>query len=581
MSDEWVVTMPKLGETVTEGTVGGWRKQVGDSIEFDDPLFEVSTDKVDSEIPSPYDGVILEIMVPEGETVPVGTPLVRIGAPGSVPPGGNGPPAVVAGAGSMPEARAGLAGSGGPPLNDPAAPQMGGSEAMPALEDPGVGVPSGEVHDITMPKLGETVTEGTVGSWRKQAGDRVDFDDPLFEVSTDKVDSEIPSPYDGVLLEILVPEGETVPVGTVLARIGEPGAAGGSSAAGAPRSGSASAPAAGAPANGGAARGGTPVAAAPRDGRLLSPLVRRLVAEAGLDVGALTGTGEMGRIRREDVEKAIAAGGARPAAPAQAPAPAPAPTPAVAPATTSPRPAAPTSAGDPRDQVVELSRMRLAVAAGMKSSQAIAAAVWTSVEVDFDNVDRVRATHKDRFKKETGSSLSYLPFVARAAIDALRAYPTVNSSIDVEAKTMTLHPYVNLGIAVDLDQQGLVVPVVKDADGLNMRGIAKRITELAGAARGKKLPMSDMQGSTFTITNPGPFASYASAPIINQPNVAILCTDGVKRRPVAIGDPIAIHPTGIIGLVYDHRALDGSTASLFLMHIRDSLEQRDWEAEVG
>ncbi|WP_280790824.1 2-oxo acid dehydrogenase subunit E2 [Blastococcus sp. CT_GayMR19] len=250
-------------------------------------------------------------------------------------------------------------------------------------------------------------------------------------------------------------------------------------------------------------------------------------------------------------------------------------------AAATPRPAAPAAGGDPRDQVVELSRMRLAVAAGMKASQGIAAAVWTSVEVDFDNVERVRAKHKDRFKKETGSSLSYLPFVSRAAVDALRAYPTVNSSIDIEAKTMTLHPYVNLGIAVDLDQQGLVVPVVKGADGLNMRGIAQRITELAGAARGKKLPMTDMQGSTFTITNPGPFASYASAPIINQPNVAILCTDGVKRRPVAIGDAIAIHPTGIIGLVYDHRALDGSTASLFLMHLRDSLEQRDWEAEVG
>jgi 2-oxoglutarate dehydrogenase E2 component (dihydrolipoamide succinyltransferase) len=584
MSDEWVVTMPKLGETVTEGTVGGWRKRVGDSIEFDDPLFEVSTDKVDSEIPSPYDGVILEILVPEGETVPVGTPLVRIGAPGSVPPGGNGPPAVVAGAGSMPEARPGLAGSGGPALNDPAAPQMGGSEAMPALEDPGVGVPAGEVHDITMPKLGETVTEGTVGAWKKQVGDRVEFDDPLFEVSTDKVDSEIPSPYDGVLLEILVPEGETVPVGSVLARIGEPGAAGGAPASG-PSVG-VPAPAGGA-GNGGARTSGVPAAAAPRDGRLLSPLVRRLAAEAGLDVGAITGTGELGRIRREDVEQVIAAGGARAAAPAPAPAPAtasataPAPaTASAAPVTTAPRSAPPTS-GDPRDQVVELSRMRLAVAAGMKTSQAIAASVWTSVEVDFDNVDRVRAKHKDRFKKETGSSLSYLPFVSRAAIDALRAYPTVNSSIDIEAKTMTLHPYVNLGIAVDLEQQGLVVPVVKDADGLNMRGIARRITELAVAARGKKLPMSDMQGSTFTITNPGPFASYASSPIINQPNVAILCTDGVKRRPVAVGDAIAIHPTGIIGLVYDHRALDGSTASLFLMHIRDSLEQRDWEAEVG
>jgi len=586
MSDEWVVTMPKLGETVTEGTVGGWRKQVGDSIEFDDPLFEVSTDKVDSEIPSPYDGVILEIMVPEGETVPVGTPLVRIGAPGSVPPGGNGPPAVVAGAGLVPEARPGVAGSGGPSLNDPAAPQMGGSEAMPALEDPAVSVPTGVVHEITMPKLGETVTEGTVGSWKKQVGDTIDFDDPLFEVSTDKVDSEIPSPYDGVLLEIVVPEGETVPVGAVLARIGEAGAAISGSA---PAAVGAPAAPAGGPVSGGAPSGGASSggsAPAPRDGRLLSPLVRRLVAESGLAVESITGTGDMGRIRREDVEKAIAAGGARPAAPSPAPAPAPtaAPAPAApapAPATATPRPPSPASGGDPRDEVVELSRMRLAVAAGMKTSQGIAAAVWTSVEVDFDNVERVRAKHKDRFKKETGSSLSYLPFVSRAAIDALRAYPTVNSSIDIEAKTMTLHPYVNLGIAVDLDQQGLVVPVVRDADGLNMRGIAKRVTELAGAARGKKLAMSDMQGSTFTITNPGPFASYASAPIINQPNVAILCTDGVKRRPVAVGDAIAIHPTGIIGLVYDHRALDGSTASLFLMHVRDSLEQRDWEAEVG
>src|SRR3954447_13892113 len=230
MSDEWVVTMPKLGETVTEGTVGGWRKQVGEDVAFDDPLFEVSTDKVDSEIPSPYDGVVLEILVPEGETVPVGTPLVRIGAPASAPPGGNGgPPRVVAGSGGAgvpAEAVPGTAGAGGPSLNDPAAPQMGGSEAMPALEDPGVGVPTGVVHEITMPKLGETVTEGTIGSWRKQVGDQVEFDDPLFEVSTDKVDSEIPSPYDGVLLEIVVPEGETVPVGSVLARIGEPGAAG-------------------------------------------------------------------------------------------------------------------------------------------------------------------------------------------------------------------------------------------------------------------------------------------------------------------------------------------------------------------
>src|SRR3954465_10468409 len=304
MSDEWVVTMPKLGETVTEGTVGGGRKQVGDSIEFDDPLFEVSTDKVDSEIPSPYDGVILEILVPEGETVPVGTPLVRIGAPGSTPPGGNGgPPAVVAGGAGVPaEAVPGTAGSGGPSLNDPAAPQMGGSEAMPALEDPGVGVPAGEVHEITMPKLGETVTEGTVGGWRKQVGDTVEFDDPLFEVSTDKVDSEIPSPYDGVLLEILVPEGETVPVGTPLVRIGAPGSVPPGGNGGPPAVVAGSAPAAvgapaapaGGPTSGGAPTGGAATAGAvpaARDGRLLSPIVRRGRAPGGPGGAGLTARG--------------------------------------------------------------------------------------------------------------------------------------------------------------------------------------------------------------------------------------------------------------------------------------------------
>src|SRR4051794_6919482 len=569
MSETWTVSMPKLGETVTEGTVGSWLKNVGDEVAFDDPLFEVSTDKVDSEIPSPYDGVILEILVQAGETVPVGAPLVRIGEPGSTP----GP-------------------AGGPAPSDPAAPATGGSEAAPATAQPAESVPAapggggggGAVHEITMPKLGETVTEGTVGSWLKAVGDPVAFDDPLFEVSTDKVDSEIPSPHDGVLLEILVTAGETVPGGTPRARIGEPGAApsGGAPAPSTDGTGAAASSAAPTPtttpapaANG--TGGGTP----------LSPLVRRLAAENGLDLSRVPGTGAGGRIRREDVEKAIAGGGAAAAAPAAAPA---APAPAVAapaaaaPARTQPRPAAPAAAkagGDPRDQVQPLSRMRLALASGLKGSQMLAASVWTSIEVDYDNVDKVRAQHKERFKKETGSSLSYLPFVSRAVVDALRAFPTVNSSIDVEAKTMTLHPYVNLGIAVDLNQQGLVVPVVKDADQLNMRGIAQGITKIAAAARSGKATMDDMRGSTFTITNPGPFASYASAPIINQPNVGILCTDGVKRRPVAIGDAIAIHPTGVLGLVYDHRAFDGSTASMFLMHIRDSLEKRDWEAEVG
>lgn len=424
----------------------------------------------------------------------------------------------------------------------------------------------GAVYEVTMPKLGESITEGTIGSWLKQVGEDVAFDDPLFEVSTDKVDSEIPSPYDGTILEILVHGGETVPVGTVLARIGD-------------KSGS--------PAGGGAqpaTAAATPAVPAARvmpaagngGGRLLSPLVRRLVAEHGLDVSAITGTGAGGRIRREDVQKAVAAQGARPAAAAAAAAPAPAATPAAPAAAKAVK-----AVVDERDEVVPLSRIRLITANTVKASQTLAASVWTSVEVDFDNVERFRGQYKTQFKKETGASLSYLPFISRATCDALRAFPTVNSAIDLEAKTMTLHPYVNLGIAVDLDEQGLVVPVVKGADSLNIRGIASEIATKAAAARAKQLSNKEMTGSTFSITNPGPWASYASAPIINQPNVAILCTDGVKRRPVAVGDAIAIHPVGIIGLVYDHRAFDGSTASKFLLHIRDSLEKRDWAAELA
>jgi pyruvate dehydrogenase E2 component (dihydrolipoamide acetyltransferase) len=558
MSDEtWVVALPKLGESVTEGVIGAIFTHVGDEVEFDDPLFEVSTDKVDSEIPSPYDGVILEILAQPGETLPVGAPVLRIGGKGA--PVEN----------RLPSASHAVAAAGGRSRGEASTPSMGGSEG-PTTEAGNVVAPgTGTLYELTMPKLGESVTEGTISSWLKQVGDEVAFDDPLFEVSTDKVDSEIPSPYDGTLLEILVQADETVPVGTVLARIGD---------ASAPAAAPVSEPAGAAGPS--ASSVGTVAAVAPTagngEGRLLSPLVRRLVAEHGLDVAAIPGTGAGGRIRREDVEKAVAARGARPAAPAAAAAPAPAAAPAAPAAARGVK-----APADGRDKVEPLSRMRLVVADTVKSSQTLAASVWTSVEVDFHNVDQVRAKFKAQFKKDTGASLSYLPFISRAVCIALRAFPTVNSAIDLEAKTMTLHPYVNLGIAVDLDEQGLVVPVVKGADSLNIRGIASEIATKAAAARANELSNKEMSGSTFTITNPGPFASYASAPIINQPNVAILCTDGVKRRPVAVGDAIAIHAVGIIGLVYDHRAFDGSTASKFLLHIRDSLEQRDWAAELA
>jgi pyruvate dehydrogenase E2 component (dihydrolipoamide acetyltransferase) len=421
-----------------------------------------------------------------------------------------------------------------------------------------------------MPKLGETVTTGTVTRWLLAVGDRVDFDDPLLEVATDKVDSEIPSPYSGVLLEIMVPEGETVAVGAALARIGtaeEPGQAAGSGAA--PRS---------APAEPGqaSAAGATPASASPAaqsvrplavpsvagagNGRArLSPIVRQLAARHGIDLATIQGSGATGRIMREDVEAAIARAAA------------------ALPATITP----PAAALGPRDEAQPLSRMRLAIGEHMVESLRIAPHVWTSVEVDLETVEEVRRRHKERFRREEGTSLTYLAFVARAACDALRTFPVVNSSLDMQAKTRVLHHYVNLGIAVDLSEQGLVVPVIRDADGLNLRGLARAIRTVAEAANGGRLTPDDLAGSTFTITNPGPFGGYASAPIINQPNSAILSVNAVSRRPTAVGDEVAVHLMTILGFSYDHRAFDGVTASRFLSHVRDALQDRDWDAELG
>jgi pyruvate dehydrogenase E2 component (dihydrolipoamide acetyltransferase) len=449
---------------------------------------------------------------------------------------------------------------------------------------------SADVYEVTMPKLGETVTEGVVSQWLKQVGDTVAFDDPLFEVSTDKVDSEVPSPYDGVLLEILVPAGDTVPIGTPIARIGEPGAA--SAATPAPAATAPAVPAAAATPTAAAPAAGVsetnepvtgPAAASAGNGQpgvLLSPVVRRLAAEKGIDLATIPGSGGGGRIRREDVEQAIAGqpAVAAPAAVGAAP-PATVPAPAAAPApVAAQKPAASVSPGD---EVVKLSRMRLITADLMVKSLKTSAHVWTSVEVDFEHVEQVRQRHRDQFKKTEGMSLTYLPFIARAVCDALREFPAVNASIDIENQTMTMHHYVNLGIAVDLSEQGLVAPVVKNADSLNIRGLARNISAVASGARARTLAAADMSGSTFTITNPGPFASYASAPVINQPNVAILSTDGIARRPVAVGDAIAIHHMSILGFSYDHRAFDGSTASLFLRFIRDAIQDRGWDAELS
>jgi pyruvate dehydrogenase E2 component (dihydrolipoamide acetyltransferase) len=418
-----------------------------------------------------------------------------------------------------------------------------------------------------MPKLGETVTTGTVTRWLLAVGDPVAFDDPLLEVATDKVDSEIPSPYSGVLLEIMVPEGETVEVGAALARIGapeEPAAPG-------------SAP----PAAQSVRPLPVPSAARAGNGRArLSPIVRQLAARHGIDLATIQGSGATGRIMREDVEAAIA----RTAAPPATASPA---APVSAPPVTVPVPPGPVGvpaaavALGPRDEAQPLSRMRLTIGERMVESLRIAPHVWTSVEVDLQAVEEVRGRYKERFRREEGTSLTYLVFVARAACDALRAFPVVNSSLDMRAKTRVLHHYVNLGIAVDLSEQGLVVPVVRDADGLNLRGLARAIRAVADAANGGTLTPDDLAGSTFTITSPGPFGGYASAPIINQPNSAILSVNAVSRRPTAVGDAVAVHFMTILGFSYDHRAFDGVTASRFLSHLRDALQDRDWAAELG
>jgi 2-oxoglutarate dehydrogenase E2 component (dihydrolipoamide succinyltransferase) len=528
--DIYEVSMPKLGESVTEGTVSRWLKEVGAPVAFDDPLFEVSTDKVDSEIPSPYDGVLLEVLVSPGDTVPVGTPLARIGPAGAETP-------------------------------------VEESVAPPAPTQPAED--SVQTHEVRLPKLGESVTEGTVGRWLKAAGDRVAFDDPLFEVSTDKVDSEIPSPYDGVLLEVLVAEGETVPVGTVLARIGEPGSAaprGPAPLAAAPAPTPAPTPAP-APAPTPAPAAATPVTAGNGKGRMLSPVVRRLAAENNLDLAALPGTGGGGRVMREDVLAAVAAPGRSATAASASPA-------------AAPQAVVPPAAGA-REEVVPLSRVRLVTAERMVESRRTSAHVWTSIEVDLEAVEKVRQTHKAAFRKAEGGSLTYLPFIGRAVCDGLRAFPPLNCSIDMAAKAITLHHYVNLGIAVDVAGLGLMAPVIRDADGLNLRGLARAIRDVGTRAKDRKLGSADMSGSTFTISNPGPMGTYASAAVINQPNVAILTTEGVARRVVAVGDAIAIHHTCVLGLSYDHRALDGVVAARFLAYVRDALQDRDWEAELA
>jgi len=462
--------------------------------------------------------------------------------------------------------------------------------------------------DITLPQLGETVTEGTITRWFKKVGDAVAADEPLFEVSTDKVDTEVPSPVAGTLTEIRVKEGETVSVGTVIAVVGS------ANASVAP---TATAPVVQAPVVQPApvvvpvtpapvaqpqpiraAQTVASVATATRtpisanaSNKLLSPVVRRLVSDHGIDVNALVGTGPGSRITREDVLDYIDKNGSAPQV-IHAPAPAPvvqAPAPVVqapAPIVQAPAPivqAPKLTQSSERETIIPLTKIRKLTAAHMIMSQAVSAHAFSVVEVDYANVDATRNEVKDQWKQAEGFTLTYLPFIARAIVDALAEYPNLNASI--EADKLVVHNYVDLGIAVDLEFNGLLVPVVRSADGKRLRAIAREISDLATRARGRKLTPDEIQGGTFTISNNGSAGSVLTMPIINQPQVAIMSTDAIVRKPVVArlsdgSESIAIHPVGNLAMSWDHRAFDGAYAAGFLAKVKRVLETQDWSAEI-
>ncbi|WP_263730321.1 2-oxoglutarate dehydrogenase, E2 component, dihydrolipoamide succinyltransferase [Cellulomonas sp. SG140] len=602
------VQLPALGESVTEGTVTRWLKNVGDHVEVDEPLLEISTDKVDTEIPSPFAGVVEQILVPEDETAQVGAVLAVIGD----------------GTGSAP-APSGDAGQGATqaPAEEPAAEQptaqeppqqpaeqheesapAGTPEPTPAAaadEAPSTGGPGQEVR---LPALGESVTEGTVTRWLKQVGDSVEVDEPLLEISTDKVDTEVPSPFAGTVQQILVQEDETAQVGAVLAVIGSGAAAAApapstpepQAATPAPASAPAPAPAT-APAPSAApapAPSPAPVPAAPvpavsapaveqtASGAYLTPLVRKLAAEKGVDTAALRGTGVGGRIRKEDVLEAAARAEAERAEAARR-AVEQAAAPAAAPAAAAAAPATVPAVSPLRGTTEKASRLRQIIAERMVEALHTQAQLTTVVEVDVTKVARLRARAKDSFKAREGVNLTFLPFFVLAAVEALKAYPKVNGVL--EGNQITYHGSENVGIAVDTER-GLVVPVIRDAGDLNLAGVARKIADLAGRTRANKVGPDELSGATFTVTNTGSGGAVIDTPIVPGGTSAILGTGAIVKRPVVVAgedgaDVIAIRSMCYLCLSYDHRLVDGADASRYLMAIKRRIEEGAFEAEVG
>ncbi|MBV9670752.1 MAG: 2-oxoglutarate dehydrogenase, E2 component, dihydrolipoamide succinyltransferase [Acidobacteriales bacterium] len=587
------VTMPQMGESIFEGTLTKWLKKPGDKVTRDEPLFEISTDKVDAEIPAPASGVLQDIKVQEGATVQVNTVVATIseGAAASAP---------------APSASA-TAPSPAPATNvgAPSSTQRGEGGTTTPPTTPAPAQSSGPATPVTMPQMGESIFEGTLTKWLKKVGDQVTRDEPLFEISTDKVDAEIPAPASGILTEIKVQEGTTVQVNSVVATIG--GAAGASPVGASPQAGPTAAPAPattlGAPSSTQRGEGGiatppassTPAAPSAQSTERVrsSPLVRKIAKDNNVDLTKLSGTGNAGRITKDDIQAFIAQHGAQrgtvgapsstqrgeggttsPTVPTVAPTYQPQSTQATAVPSPTVSPAAP-------GELVPMSKMRSIIARRMVESKQTSAHVHTVFKVDMTRIVRIREREKNKFEQRNGVKLTYMPFITRALIAGIKTMPIINTS--VEGDSIRYHKQVNVGIAVALDW-GLIVPVVKQAENLSFVGLQRAINDVAERARNKKLQPDEVAGGTVTITNPGIFGPQFGMPIINQPQVAILGMGGMFKEPVVItdkdgNDSIAIRQIIRLTLGYDHRIIDGADADRFMVAVRQYLE--NWSEDIG
>ena len=560
------VVMPQMGESITEGTLTKWLKKPGDTVARDEPLFEISTDKVDAEIPSPTAGTLGEIKVQEGDTVVVGTVVCAInelGAPAAATPA----PATT----PKPET-----------VIPSAVATAAKDEAIPPPAPEAAGPGTGTGTEVLMPQMGESITEGTLTKWLKKIGDTVARDEPIFEISTDKVDAEIPSPVAGILSEIRVQEGETVTINTIVAVIG----GGAAIPATTPRPATAPAPATTAPA------AATPVpapvtAASASTGEPLrsSPLVRKIASENNVDLNALSGTGASGRITKQDILSHLEGGSpvAAAAPVAAAPAAAAATPVAAAPAPPSPAkqaPAAPVSAPAP-GELVPLTKMRSIIAKRMVESKATSPHVHTVFKVDMTRIVKLREKEKNKYEQRNGVKLTYMPFITRAAVQALRKHPIVNASMQGEA--ILYNKNINIGIAVALDW-GLIVPVIKQTEEKSFLGIARSIVDIAERARSKKLAPDEVSGGTFTLTNSGIFGEQFGTPIIAQPQAAILGIGGLSKEAIVLTDKdgqdtIAIRTIQYFTLGFDHRIIDGADGGKFMSDFKAYLE--NWSEDIG